>query len=151
MTILIDADACPVTQETIQEAQRREIPVIMIKSFAHFSHDDQKPGVETIYVDSASEAADYKIVQQVQPGDLVVTQDYGLASLVLGKGGHAIHQKGMVYTEHNIDHLLQSRYINALARQSGERTKGPKAFSREDREQFTQSLQQLLDRLDNRL
>ncbi|MDQ0159414.1 YaiI/YqxD family protein [Alkalibacillus salilacus] len=147
MNILIDADACPVTHETIEEALKHHIPVIMVKSFAHFSPNDQQPGVDAIYVDSESEAADYKIIQNVQKGDLVVTQDYGLASLVLGKGAHAIHHKGMVYTDDNIDGLLQSRYLNALARQSGERSKGPKAFSNENREHFTSSLQKLLDDL----
>ncbi|GAA0451024.1 YaiI/YqxD family protein [Alkalibacillus silvisoli] len=144
MKIIIDADACPVTEETIKEAQKYTIPVLMVKSFAHFSPFDEQEGVETIYVDSDAEAADYKIMQQANKGDLIITQDYGLASLALPKSCTVMHHKGFLYSEHNIDQLLQSRYLNAMARKSGQRTKGPKAFTKEDREHFALKLQSVL-------
>ncbi|WP_017186989.1 YaiI/YqxD family protein [Alkalibacillus haloalkaliphilus] len=147
MKIIIDADACPVTEETITEAKKYNIPVLLVKSFAHFSPFDQQDGVETIYVDSEAEAADYKIMQQAKRGDLIVTQDYGLASLTLPKGCTVIHQKGFLYSEKNIDQLLQSRYVNAMARKSGQRTKGPKAFTVEDRKHYAEKLQTVINNL----
>ncbi|WP_188208159.1 YaiI/YqxD family protein [Alkalibacillus aidingensis] len=145
MNIYVDADACPVTDIVIKEAKLRHIPVVLVKSFSHFSPSDEQDGVKTIYVDTGAEAADYKIMQLCQGGDLVITQDYGLASLALPKGCTVIHHKGFAYTNENIDQLLQSRYLNAKARKSGQKTKGPKAFTQEDREKFQEKLKMLLN------
>ncbi|WP_027963641.1 YaiI/YqxD family protein [Halalkalibacillus halophilus] len=145
MKIFIDADACPVTNVVIEEAFKRDILVTLVKSYAHFSPNDQQPGVETIYVDSASEAADYKLIALVKQGDMIITQDYGLASLGLNKGCHVLHHKGFVYTHDNIDQLLQSRYLSAMARKSGQRTKGPKAFTNQDQEKFRNKLIEVLE------
>ncbi|MFD2759956.1 YaiI/YqxD family protein [Lentibacillus juripiscarius] len=148
MKIYVDADACPVKQTIITVAREYEIPVVLVKSFSHFSHDDEQPGVETIYVDTGAEAADYRIMQLANKGDIIITQDYGLASLALSKECVVLHHKGFVYTNQNIDQLLQSRYLSAMARKSGKRTKGPKAYTAEDeakfRELFRQTLEDLL-------
>ncbi len=92
--------------------------------------------MEIIYVDSGADAADYRIMKLAETGDLIVTQDYGLASLGLAKGCIVLHHKGFSYTSENIDHLLQTRYLSAMARKGGKRTKGPKPFTSEDREKF---------------
>ncbi|WP_164670782.1 YaiI/YqxD family protein [Virgibacillus doumboii] len=136
MKIYVDADACPVKKTTISIAREYQIPVILVKSFAHFSPDDEQPGVETIYVDTGAEAADYRIMQLAQKGDMIITQDYGLASLGLSKGCAVLHHKGFAYTNDNIDQLLHTRYASAMARKSGKRTKGPKAFTTEDEKKF---------------
>lgn len=136
MKIYVDADACPVKDIIIFEARNIGIPVVLVTSFSHFSNAEQPSGVETIYVDSGADAADYRIMGLVKAGDLIVTQDYGLASLGLAKGCTVLHHKGYRYTNENIDELLQSRYLSAMARKSGKRTKGPKAFTEEDREKF---------------
>ena len=118
----------------------------LVTSFSHYSNAEQPPGVETIYVDSGADAADYRIVKLVEKGDIIVTQDYGLASLGLAKGVIVLHHKGFTYTNENIDQLLQTRYLSAMARKSGQRTKGPKPFTTEDREQFRELFKQVISR-----
>lgn len=136
MNVYVDADACPVKKTIISVAREFDVPVVLVKSFSHFSHEDEQPGVETVYVDTGAEAADYRIMQCAQKEDIIITQDYGLASLGLSKGCTVLHHKGFAYTNHNIDQLLQTRYVNAMARKSGKRTKGPKAFNSEDEMKF---------------
>lgn len=121
MKIYVDADACPVKDIIITEARKYEIPVILVTSFSHYSNAEQPPGVETIYVDSGADAADYRIVKLVKKGDIIATQDYGLASLGLAKGVIVLHHKGFTYSNENIDQLLQTRYLSAMARKSGQR------------------------------
>lgn len=145
MKIYVDADACPVKDVIIKEAGMFKIPVILVTSLSHFSHAENPAGVETIYVDSGAEAADYRIMKLAENGDFIVTQDYGLASLGLAKGCMVMHHKGFIYTNDNIDQLLQTRYLSAMARKSGQRTKGPKAFTNEDREKFREIFKQKLE------
>jgi len=144
MKIYVDADACPVKDIIISEVRNLEIPVILVTSFSHFSNAEQPTGVETIYVDSGADAADYRIVKLVEKGDIIVTQDYGLASLGLAKGIIVLHHTGFSYTNENIDQLLQTRYLSAMARKSGQRTKGPKPFTAEDRERFRGLFKQVI-------
>ncbi|SDN46007.1 YaiI/YqxD family protein [Bacillus sp. OK048] len=136
MKILVDADACPVKDIIISEGTKAGIPITLVTSFSHFSTTEQPSGVETVYVDSGADAADYRIMKLAQKGDIIVTQDYGLASLGLAKGCTVLHHTGYSYTNENIDQLLQTRYLSAMARKSGKRTKGPKPFTSEDKEQF---------------
>ncbi|MGM8364942.1 YaiI/YqxD family protein [Virgibacillus sp. W0181] len=144
MKIFVDADACPVTESIITVAEQENLPVTLVKNFAHFSDKDQPAHVETIYVDKGSDIADFRIIQLAKKGDLVITQDYGLASLCLGKGCIPIHHKGFIYTHENIDRLLMSRHMSAKARKSGQRTKGPKAFTEEDEQKFCQLLRKTI-------
>lgn len=144
MKIYVDADACPVKDIIISEGRNAEIPVILVTSFSHYSNAEQPSGVEIIYVDSGADAADYRIMKLAGAGDIIVTQDYGLASLGLAKGCIVLHHKGFSYTNENIDQLLQTRYFSAMARKSGKRTKGPKPFTAEDREQFRRLFKQAI-------
>ena len=144
ITIYIDADACPVKDIIISEGLARNIPVTLVTSISHFSTVEQPPGVETIYVDNAAEAADYRIMRLVKKNDLLITQDYGLASLALAKGAIVIHHNGYQYTSDNIDRLLQERYLSAMIRKSGKRTKGPKPFTEENRTTFRTLLTEIL-------
>lgn len=136
MKIYIDADACPVKDVVIEEALKRKIDVVIVTSIAHFSTVIQPAGVETIYVDTGAESADYRLVQLIKAHDILITQDYGLASLGLGKKCIVLHHSGFQYSNENIDQLLQSRYLSAMVRKSGKRTKGPKPFTDEDRAKF---------------
>lgn len=147
MKIYIDADACPVVDSVISEAEKSSIPVVMVKSFSHFSPHNDPSDVEVIYVDKGADMADFRIMKLVEKHDIVITQDYGLASLCLGKGSHVLHHKGFAYTENNIDSLLQSRYSSAMARKSGQKTKGPKAFTNEERNKFTQLLKLTIEQI----
>ncbi|MFL2132566.1 YaiI/YqxD family protein [Desemzia sp. FAM 24101] len=145
MHVYIDADASPVKNIVIEEGLKRGLPVTLVTSIAHYSTTEYPPGVQTVYVDTGAEAADYRIMQLVKKEDLLITQDYGLASLCLAKGCLVLHHTGFRYTADNIDQLLQSRYLSAMVRKSGKRTKGPKPFTNEDRDKFRELLKGVLD------
>lgn len=145
MKIYVDADACPVKDIIISEGTAAEIPVILVTSISHFSNVEQPPGVETIYVDTGADAADYRIMALAESGDIIVTQDYGLASLALAKRCTVLHHKGFRYTDDNIEQLLQTRYLSSKARKSGKRTKGPSPFTSEDQEKFRRLLKKQFD------
>jgi len=144
MEVYVDADASPVKDIIIEEARLANVPVTLVASFAHYSNEVLPEGVQTVYVDAGSDAADYRIMKLTEKGDVIVTQDYGLASLALAKGCIVLHHKGFRYTNQNIDQLLESRYLSAKARKSGKRTKGPKPLSDEDRKKFRELFRQTL-------
>ena len=142
MKILVDADACPVVDLTVREAKARNIPVTLITDTAHVLN---RIDAEVITVEKGSDSADFKLVNLVQKGDLVVTQDYGLAAMVLAKGGRAINQNGMIYSEQNMDTLLFTRHIAKKVRMAGGRTKGPHKRTKEQDEDFLRTLQRMLE------
>lgn len=142
--IIIDSDASPVKDIVIDEAKKHNLKVVLVASYAHYSTKIHPAHVETIYVDSAKEAADYRIMQLLQKDDILITQDYGLASLALGKKAKVLHHKGFEYDNHNIANLLESRHISAKIRKSGKRTKGPKPFTKEDADTFRRLLNHTL-------
>lgn len=144
MNIYIDADACPVKDIVIEESQFQQLPVTLVTSLPHYSQKILPKNVKTVYVDTGADAADYRIMQLAKKGDLIITQDYGLASLALGKGCIVLHHKGFRYTHDNIDTLLQQRYFSAMERKGGKRTKGPKAFTEADKEKFRALLKDTL-------
>ena len=142
MKILVDADACPVVDLTVREAKARNIPVTLITDTAHVLN---RTDAEVITVEKGSDSADFKLVNLVQKGDLVVTQDYGLAAMVLAKGGRALNQNGMIYSEQNMDTLLFTRHIAKKVRMAGGRTKGPHKRTKEQDEDFLRTLQKMLE------
>ena len=146
MKIIVDADACPVKDIIFKETKDKDIPVILVSSISHFSNQDVPAHVETIYVDAGRDAADFRIVALASKDDIVVTQDYGLASLLLPKGARVLHHKGFEYDDMNIDHLLNTRHVSAAIRQGGGRTKGPKPFSKEDQQTFLKLFQETIDK-----
>mgnify|MGYP001412448945 CR=1 FL=1 len=133
MKILIDADSSPVISEVISLAEKYGLQVILVSSIAHYSNEIYPDFVEIVYVEKGADQADFKIVQLVNKGDIIITQDYGLASLLLPKDCYVLHHKGSQYTAKNIDQLLHNRHFSAMQRKSGQRTKGPKPFTKEDR------------------
>lgn len=146
MNIFIDADASPVQTETIKVAESYNLRVFVVKSYAHFSHEPTPEHVEVIYVDSERDAADFAITNRIERGDIVITQDYGLASICLAKNCYVIHHKGFSFTEKNIERLLAIRHQSAQARRAGQRTKGPKPFTAEDRKKFMNLLETIIQR-----
>lgn len=146
--ILIDADACPVVNETIRIAKQHGFRCILICDTAHEMH---REGAETIIVSKGADAVDFVLVNRVQKNDIVVTQDYGLAAMVLAKQGHPIDQNGRLYTEENIDQLLYARHQAQKIRMSGGRLRGPKKRSKENNVRFEKSLQQLCEKIKNLL
>lgn len=145
MKIYVDADACPVKSIVQEEAAKRDFDVIFVTSYAHFSNEPSSPGVETVYVDTGNDAADYRIMQLAKKGDFIITQDYGLASLALAKGCIVLHHAGFQYTHENIGQMLESRHFSAKMRRGGMRTKGPKPFTDQERNRFRELFRQLLD------
>lgn len=118
MRIIIDADACPRGVKNIctEISAQYQIPMTMVSDRSHDLSDDD---AEVIFVDQGKDASDFKIVALTTPQDIVVTHDYGLASLVLDKAMSVIHPDGFIYSAANIDELLYKRYLNQKLRQSG--------------------------------
>ena len=141
MKVLIDADGCPVVDLAIKVAKRFKLPILLL---CDTSHEMQREGADTITVSKGADAVDFVLVNRVEKGDVVVTQDYGLAAMVLAKKGFAIDQNGRVYSEENIDQLLHGRHIAKKIRQGGGRLKGPKKRNPQDNEQFEKSFTDLL-------
>lgn len=144
MRIFIDGDGSPVKNITIEVAQKNQLEVIIVTSLDHYTRKEFPKHVSFVYVDKGIDAADYKIVQLINKGDLLITQDYGLASLVLPKNVRVLNQLGYEYTADNMDQLLEQRYVSSKIRKSGGRTKGPKPFSKEDEQIFKKSLIKIL-------
>lgn len=144
MKIYVDADASPLQQETIAVAKEFALPVILVKNYNHFSAEPLPEHVTVLYVDTGKDMADFAIVQRIEENDIVITQDYGLATLCLAKGCHVLHHKGFLFTEENIDRFLAIRHESAKARRAGIRTKGPKPFTDEERAKFRTTLRRII-------
>lgn len=147
MRFVIDGDGSPVKNEVIALGAKFQVPVVIVTSVDHYTLKEYPAFVQFIYVDKGADRADYRIIQEILPGDWVITQDYGLASLVLGKEARVFHHSGREYTSANIDELLTQRFLGAQMRKAKKRTKGPKPFTASDREQFTQVMEERLKSL----
>lgn len=141
MKVLVDADACPVTDITVGICKSHSISCILLCDTAHEFYRD---GAQTLIFDKGADSVDFALVNRVDAGDIVVTQDYGLASMCLAKGAKVLHQDGWLYTADNIDALLFSRHESGKFRRSGGRTKGPKKREKAQDEAFRGALQQML-------
>jgi len=141
MKILIDADGCPVVNETIQIAKEFGVSVLLLCDTAHIM---QREGAETIIISQGADAVDFALVNRVTKGDVVITQDYGLAAMVLSKQAFVLNQNGHQYTNENIDSLLHSRYVSKKIRNAGGRVKGPKKRQKEDNANFEIGLRKML-------
>ena len=138
MKILIDGDGCPVIDETERAAALYGLKVIIFCDTSHLIHSEKS---RVMVVDKGRDAADWAIISVVKPGDVVITQDYGLASLALSRRAYAFHQDGWQYTEENIAGLLQQRYEAGKARRSAKHHwKRPAKRERRQNEIFFQRL-----------
>ena len=144
MKILIDADGCPVVDITVKLGQKYNIETIIMCDTSHIIN---KVGVETIVLSKGMDSVDFELVNKVSKGDIIVTQDYGLAAMALSKGGHPINQNGMIYSNENIDQLLFKRHLSKKIRNSGHKIKGPKKRSKEDDIKFKNSLTFLIENI----
>ena len=107
MNILIDADGCPVVDLTLQIAKQFGIPVIIL---CDTSHQIEREGAQTLVFDKGADSVDFALVNRVKPSDIVVTQDYGLASMCLARCARVLNQNGLEYTADNMDALMLRRY-----------------------------------------
>ncbi|SDC31687.1 YaiI/YqxD family protein [Shouchella lonarensis] len=142
--VYVDADSCPVKEEIISLCETYECDVVFVCSYAH---DLNAPAhIKIVQVDCHKEAVDLYILAAVKETDVCVTQDYGLASLLLMKGVYVVSPRGHRYDEKTMDEMLQSRYLSQKERRSGKKVRGgPKKFTAIERDRFKQNLASLLD------
>ena len=143
MHIYVDADACPVTDIVERIAQKFKLPVTLLCDTNHVLQSDYS---EVIVVGAGADAVDYKLIGLCHKGDIVVSQDYGVAAMALGKGAYGIHPSGKWYTDENIDQMLMVRHLNKKARRSSKRNhiKGPRKRTAEDDKRFAESFEKLV-------
>lgn len=140
----MDADACPVKEEITEISKVHKLEVVFIASNAHRKANPEKG--EWVYVDSSKESADLYIMNHIKTGDVLITQDIGLASIVLPKGVYAISPRGKEFKEETISTALDFRYLSAKERRKGKYGKGPKPYKSEDRERFVSTLSKILSK-----
>lgn len=139
MQIFVDADACPVVGIVEAIAEKYNTPATLLYDTNHVLYSDYS---EVIVVGAGADTVDYKLISICHKGDIVVSQDYGVAAMALGKGAFAIHQSGKWYTDENIDQMLMERHLNKKARRGS--SKGPKKRTSEDDKRFAQSFEKLV-------
>ncbi len=142
MKIYIDADGCPVVRHTLKITKEYGISCVIICDTAHrIEHE----GAETIVVSQGADSVDFRLVNLISKGDIVITQDYGLAAMCLGKNAIVLHQDGKQYTEENISGLLEFRAIGRKIRRNGGRTKGLQKRTVQQDLEFERVLVELLE------
>ena len=144
MKVYVDGDGCPVVKNTVKICTDLKTECIIVCDSAHNINFEN---AKTVTVSKGADSADFKLVNMLSPGDVAVTQDYGLAAMCLARGAVPINQNGLVYDNSNIDELLFSRYVSKKVRRAGGRLKGPPARSAQQDEKFKKSLCALLDML----
>lgn len=144
MQIFVDADACPVTRIVEQTARERGIPCSLLCDTNHVLSSDYS---EIKIIGAGADAVDFALINLCHKGDIVVTQDYGVAAMALGKGAYAIHQSGRWYTNENIDRLLMERHMAKKARmgKGKHHLKGPAKRTQEDDDRFRESFEKLVE------
>ena len=143
MQIFVDADACPVVRIVEEIAEKYHIWTTLLCDTNHVLNSDYS---EVIVVGAGADAVDYKLISLCHKGDIVVSQDYGVAAMALGKGAYAIHQSGKWYTDANIDQMLMERHLNKKARRSSGKNhmKGPRKRTEEDDVRFAESFEKMV-------
>jgi uncharacterized protein len=146
MRIWVDADACPVVIKEIlyRAAERLRVSLTLVANQA--LRTPPSAYIKTIQVGAGFDVADKLIVQQLQPGDLVITADIPLAAEAIAKGGHALNPRGEFYTPDSIKERLSLRNFMDELRGSGVQTGGPAMLSQRDRHAFANKLDQFLSR-----
>jgi uncharacterized protein YaiI (UPF0178 family) len=143
LRILVDADACPVKDLIIRVGREKDIAVVMFMDTSHAWKNEDN--VEMITVDKARDGVDIALINMTGKNDIVVTQDYGVAALALGKGARALNQNGMIFSSDNMDKLLFERHLGQKVRRAGGRTKGTRKRTYQDDEKFERALRQLIE------
>lgn len=141
MRILIDADGCPVVDIAVSIAKDTKTECLIL---CDTSHVFEKEGATTLTFSKGTDSVDFALVNLVKPGDIVITQDYGLAAMCLARLAMPINQDGMEYTDGNIDALLLARHTAKKIRNAGGRLKGPAKRSENQNRSFENKLTKLL-------
>lgn len=145
-TVFVDADACPVTRDAISIARSAGATVVLVSNETqNLARLTSRDGVEAVQVGVGRDAADFAIVERLSAGDVVVTQDTGLAAMALGRSAAALSPRGRVFSLATIDAELAVRHAEQRERRRGGRVRGgPRPFEDEDREHFRDVLGKLL-------
>ncbi len=146
MRVFVDADGCPVVAQVIGLCNQMRVPCVLICDTAHELH---RQGAQTIVMDKGADSVDFALVNRVQTGDIVVTQDYGLASMCLARNARVLHQDGWEYTRENIDALLFQRHTYKKYRMAGGRIKGLSKRTSAQDQAFEKSFAALLSKSDH--
>ena len=141
MQIFIDADGCPVVDLTVKISKQYGVECTIL---CDTSHEFQREGVRTVTVEKGADSVDFRIVNLVGAGDIVVTQDYGLAAMCLARNAVPISQNGLVFNDRNIEQLLFTRYVSKKIRNAGGRLKGPSKRTAEQDKAFERALIKLI-------
>ena len=145
MRIFVDADACPVVRIIEDIAAKHKIPVTLLCDTNHVLTSDRS---EVKIIGAGADAVDFALIILLKKdaGDIVVTQDYCVAAMSLGKGAYPIHQSGKWYTNENIDQMLMERHLAKKARRAKNKNhlKGPKKRTEEDDLRFAESFEKLI-------
>ncbi len=142
LNILVDADACPVKTIIERVAREYRIPVTMLIDSSHVLRSDYS---EIVTVGQGADAVDLALINRLRPGDIVVTQDYGVAALALSRRARGINQNGLLFTDSNIEGLLLERHNSRKLRKSGVRTGGFKKRTPEEDRRFEAAFRQLCE------
>lgn len=145
--VLIDADGCPVVDQVVRAAVRFQWKCIILCDTSHYFLKD---GAETLTVSKGADSVDFALVNMIEPGDVVVTQDYGLAAMCLAREAIPVNQDGMLYDHDNIDGLLMARHTARKIRNAGGRLRGNKKRTKEKDAEFEKKFNSLLDQLSNK-
>lgn len=141
MRIIVDADGCPGKHLIEKAAMENSIELIMYCDINHVLNSDY---ASIRYVDSGFQSVDMKVANEAKSKDIVITQDFGVAAMVLAKGAYAMGPKGHIYDDDNIDKLLFERHMSGKVRRSGGKTFGPKKRTSEDDEKLYYNLIKLI-------
>lgn len=146
MKILVDADACPVTRIVERIAKVYGLECVLLCDTNHVLHSDYS---EVKIIGAGADAVDFALLNLCSKGDIVVTQDYGVAAMILGKGAYGIHQSGKWYTNQNIDQMLMERHLAKKARmgKGKHHLKGPAKRTVEDDKRFEEALKRLIEKV----
>ena len=143
MKIMIDGDGCPVVDAAVRIARDKKIDCLIL---CDASHDIQREGAVTLTFISGPDQVDFELVNRIQSGDIVITQDYGLATMCLARNAFVLNQDGREYTKDNIDGLLLSRDVARKIRRSGGRIKGQTKRTRDQDTCFENSFLRLVEK-----
>lgn len=143
MRIYVDADACPVVWIVEQIAKEYHLAVTLLCDTNHVLTSDYS---EVKIIGAGADAVDFALIGLCRKGDIIVTQDYGVAAMALGKGCFCIHQSGKWYTNENIDQMLMERHMAKKARKSSKKNhlKGPKKRTEADDQRFAESFEKMI-------
>jgi hypothetical protein len=142
MKILVDADACPVKDIIIKIAKENNLKILMFIDESHVLKSDY---AEVIQVAKGPDVADFRLVNQVEDGDVVVSSDYGLASMALAKKARVITFNGKILNEYNIDALMMQRHMVKKNVRAGKRVRGPKKRTSVDDAHFEKNFKILIN------